>query len=124
MALIEIYVNEYLGKIFYYCLKKTGKENDAAELASNINFEVIKALQKGIVPDQFSQWVWTVAKNQWSKWAKKQYFSNLEQVDIQDYEQELASEENAFDKYTDQCTCFYQCRKQRNPGILKKFTGL
>ena len=31
MALIEIYVNEYLGKIFYYCLKKTGKENDAAE---------------------------------------------------------------------------------------------
>lgn len=99
MALIDIYVNEYLGKIFYYCLKKTGKENDAAELASNINFEVIKALQKGGAPEKFSQWVWTVAKNQWSKWAKKQYFSNLEQVDIRDYEQELASEENAFDKY-------------------------
>lgn len=94
MTLLERYTGDYLGKIFYFCLKKAGSEEDAAELASNINYEVIKALDKGRIPDNFDAWVWAVARNQWARWATGRFYKTPEQVDIQEYEEVLSSEEN------------------------------
>ena len=34
--LAETYAHEYMGKIFYYCLRKTGDSHEAEELASDI----------------------------------------------------------------------------------------
>ena len=37
MSLLElknVYVNDYLEKLFYFCLKKTGNANEAEDLAS------------------------------------------------------------------------------------------
>lgn len=94
MSLIDQYIIEYLGKVFYFCLKKTGQEQDAAELASNINFEILKALLKGIKPDNFESWVWSISRNQWSRWATQRFYKQPEHVDIQEYNELLSSEEN------------------------------
>ena len=32
MTSAETFANEYLGKVFYFCLKKTGNDADAEEL--------------------------------------------------------------------------------------------
>lgn len=97
MTLLEKYADEYLEKIFYFCLKKTGQENDAADLAGTINLEVTKALLQGIVPNQFDAWVWTIARNQWSRWAVNTFYKNPKQVDIMDYQEKLTSDENVSD---------------------------
>lgn len=91
MSNIDIYANEYLGKIFYFCLKKTGNEQEAADLSGEINLEVVRAFMRGKEPDDFDAWIWAVARNRWAKWAAKKYYHAPEQVDIRDYEEVLPS---------------------------------
>ena len=50
MSYTEIFAREYFGKVFYFCLKKTGNEQDAEELASDIGYEVISSLKNGAKP--------------------------------------------------------------------------
>ena len=94
MSNIDIYTNEYLGKIFYFCLKKTGSEQEAADLSGEINLEIVQAFMRGKEPDNYDAWIWTVARNRWAKWAAKKYYHAPEQVDIRDYEEALPSEES------------------------------
>lgn len=91
MKNIDIFANEYLGKVFYFCLKKTGDEEEAAELSGEISLEVVQALARGKEPEKFEAWVWAVARNRWAKWAAKRYYHAPEQVDIQEYEEALPS---------------------------------
>lgn len=92
MSNIDIYTNEYLGKIFYFCLKKTGNEQEAADLSGEINLEVVKTFVSGREPEHFDAWVWAVARNRWAKWSAKKYYRAPEQVDIQDYEEALPAD--------------------------------
>ena len=54
MTLSEIYCAEYLERIFYFALKKTGNEDDAGDLAGDISYEILRSLHRGIVPEHFS----------------------------------------------------------------------
>lgn len=92
MKNIDIFANEYLGKVFYFCLKKTGNEQEAAELSGEISLEVVQALARGKEPEKFDAWVWAVVRNRWARWAAKRYYHAPEQVDIQEYEEALPSE--------------------------------
>ncbi len=74
MALIDEYCESYMAKVFYFCLKKTGVEDTAAELAAEINLEIVKALAGGIKPKNFGGWVWAVARNRWARFAKASYY--------------------------------------------------
>lgn len=93
MSGIDVFASGYLGRIFYFCLKKTGNEQDAAELAGEISLEVVQTLSKGKEPERFGPWLWAVARNRWARWAAKKYYRTPEQVDIQEYEQLLPSEQ-------------------------------
>ncbi len=68
--LAEIYGQEYMGKIFYYCLRKTGDSIDAEELASDITFQILTALHEGVDILNFPAWVWQIARNRYALWAK------------------------------------------------------
>ena len=94
MKNIDIFANEYLGKVFYFCLKKTGNEEEAAELSSEISLEVVQALARGKELEKFDVWLWAVVRNRWAKWAGKRYYQVAEQVDIQDYEEILPSDKS------------------------------
>ncbi len=91
MSEITIFAEQYLGKVFYFCLKKTGNEQDAADLAGEIGLEVVQALSEGKKPEKFAPWLWGIARNRWARWAAKRYYGPS-QLDLQEYEELLPSD--------------------------------
>lgn len=100
MTLTERFCSEYLEKIFYFCLKKTGNEHCADELASNISFEILKSLERGIKVENFTPWVWAVARNCYGKWATQYYYKDNEyMVDSDEILEYLSLDENLEEEY-------------------------
>lgn len=66
---IREYTGQYMEKVFYFCLKKTGSVQDAEDLASDISLCIFAELGKGVLPEHFSAWVWQIARNRYSRWA-------------------------------------------------------
>ena len=53
----NIYCEQFLEKIFYFSLRKTGNAHDAEELASEISYAVLASLRRGAQPQTFQAWV-------------------------------------------------------------------
>lgn len=86
--LTELYTHDCMGKLFYFCLKKTGNSHEAEDLTQDISLCVFSELNKGTIPRHFSAWVWRIAKNRYSVWAdskhkRSEYVSG---TDIADFE--------------------------------------
>jgi len=103
--LIHEFSENYMEKLFYFCLKKTGSHIEAEDLTQDISLQIITALNKGTIPTSFSAWVWQIARNRYSVWAKEKHSRNesVTGSDIGDYEIENESE-NILDEmiYTEQ----------------------
>ncbi len=86
--LIEEFTENYVGKLFYFCLKKTDSHVEAEDLTQDIALQIIIALNKGTIPTSFSAWVWQIARNRYSVWAKGKHSRNesVTGSDIGDYE--------------------------------------
>jgi RNA polymerase sigma factor, sigma-70 family len=68
-VLIKTYTDDFLGTVYYFCLKRTGGADEAESLASDISLAVISELRRGVTPDNFAAWVWRIARNRYAKWA-------------------------------------------------------
>ena len=92
--LINEFAENYMGKLFYFCLKKTGSHIEAEDLTQDIALQILTALNKGRIPTSFSAWVWQIAHNRYSVWAKEKHNRNesVTGSDISDYEIEDESE--------------------------------
>ena len=92
--LINEFAENYMEKLFYFCLKKTGSHIEAEDLTQDIALQIITALNKGTIPTSFSAWVWQIARNRYSVWAKEKHNRNesVTGSDIGDYEIEDESE--------------------------------
>ncbi|MBQ5601193.1 MAG: sigma-70 family RNA polymerase sigma factor [Clostridia bacterium] len=92
--LISEFTENYMEKLFYFCLKKTGSHTEAEDLTQDISLQIITALNKGTIPTSFSAWVWQIARNRYSLWAKEKHNRNesVSASDIGDYEIENESE--------------------------------
>ena len=88
------FVENYMEKLFYFCLKKTGNHIEAEDLTQDIALQIVTALNKGTIPTSFSAWVWQIARNRYSAWAKEKHSLNesVTGSDIGDYEIEYESE--------------------------------
>lgn len=86
--LIKLYTSDYMGKIFYFCLKKTGNEYNAEDLTQDISICILSELEKGTIPSHFSAWVWRIARNRYSVWAdsKRKKNKSVSEKDIADFE--------------------------------------
>ena len=84
--LVQDFVDNYMEKIFYFCLKKTSNKLDAEDLTQDIALNVIDGLNKGTIPDNYSAWIWQIARNVYSKWATKKRITreNINSIDIYD----------------------------------------
>ena len=82
------FAENYMEKLFYFCLKKTGNNIEAEDLTQDIALQIITALNKGTIPTSFSAWVWQIARNRYSVWAKEKHSRNesVTGSDISDYE--------------------------------------
>ena len=69
LRLRDLFVSDYLEKLFYFCLKKTGDAREAEELASDISLDVLTAIEKGTEVKRFSAWVWRIARNRYASWV-------------------------------------------------------
>ena len=70
----EKYLNSltqnYMDKLFYFSLKKTGNSFEAENLAQDILFNVVTSLERGNKPETFEAWVWGIARNRYNVWAR------------------------------------------------------
>lgn len=69
----DVFCHEYLDKIFYFCLRKTGNESEALDLSSDISLQIMQALHNHQLPEHFSAWVWQIARNRYAKWAEQKH---------------------------------------------------
>ena len=92
--LIKEFTENYMEKLFYFCLKKTGNHTEAEDLTQDIALQIVTALNKGTIPTSFSAWVWQIARNRYALWAKKKNSRNdmVTGDHIEDYEIEDESE--------------------------------
>jgi RNA polymerase sigma factor (sigma-70 family) len=94
----EYFCNNYIDKIYYYYLKKTGNTDESNDLAGEVALEILKALSGGVTTTNFSAWVWTIVRNRYAKWAAKKHI-RLENEDIVDISEiDIASPELVEDK--------------------------
>ena len=70
---IADFTENYMGKLFYFCLKKTGNHVEAEDLTQDIALQIICALNKGTVPTNFPAWVWQIARNRYAVWADEKH---------------------------------------------------
>ena len=86
--LINEFTENYMEKLFYFCLKKTGNTVEADDLTQDISLQIITTLNKGTIPTSFPAWVWRIARNRYSVWAKEKHSRNesVTGSDIGDYE--------------------------------------
>ena len=93
--LTKDFAENYMEKLFYFCLKKTGNNAEAENLTQDIALNVISELNKGTIPENFSAWIWKIARNRYSAWAEKRHRQNeiLLSTDISDYEIETDDED-------------------------------
>ena len=92
--LIKEFTENYMEKLFYFCLKKTGDHYEAEDLTQDIALQIITSLHGGTVPTSFSAWVWQIARNRYSVWAARKHNRNesVTGSDIGDYEIEDESD--------------------------------
>ena len=86
--LIDEFVSRYMESVYYYCLKKTGDSHEAEDLASDISFHIVTALQSGTVPTHFHAWMWRIAHNRYSRWAavKRRRIDVMMPKDVEEYD--------------------------------------
>ncbi len=82
------FTSEYFERVYYYCLKKTGSETEAAELSQDIALGIIEQLRRGACPDSFSGWVWQIVRNIYAGWATEKHKARkrLSDTDISEFE--------------------------------------
>jgi len=97
-SLIGEFTENYMEKLFYFCLKKTSCDTEAEDLSQDIAMHILTALDKGTVPAHFSAWVWQIARNRYTAWAQKKHLraKSVSASDIGDYEIEC-EDENTLD---------------------------
>lgn len=92
--LIREYVSEFMEKVYYFCLKKTGSPEDALDLAQDISLGIISSLSKGAQPEDFAAYVWRSARNRYADHSEnRRKARERDGGDV--YELELAGDEKS-----------------------------
>jgi len=86
--LMQEFTSGYMEKLFYFCLKKTGRRVEAEDLTSDIALNVLNTLQRGTIPANFPAWVWQIARNRYCVWSerKHRHSTRYADADISDFE--------------------------------------
>ena len=97
--LIDEFSKNYLEKLFYFCLKKTGSKEEAEDLAQDIAVCILAELNRGVIPVRFSAWVWQIARNRYAKWAKDKHVGRerftgdpIEEMELSDERENILEE--------------------------------
>ncbi len=87
------FAENYMEKIFYFALKKTGNYHEAEELTSDISMNILSALHNGTVPQNFSAWIWQIARNRYCFWAGQKQRRAGNQVSSEDLMENIPNDD-------------------------------
>lgn len=92
MQFRELLANEYLNRLYYFCLKKTGDPYIAENLAGEIVCEALISLNHGCEPTSFDPWIWKLARNRYAKFIDRTKRTSLPtaEEDISEYSDLIA----------------------------------
>ena len=87
-TLIRELTSNYMDKLFYFCLEKTGDRYEAENLASEIVINVLSSHKRCPATVNFSAWFWQIARNRSSMWAKKKNEHDrwISELDVSEYD--------------------------------------
>ena len=51
--LIHEFAENYMEKLFYFCLKKTGNHTESEDLTQDISMNILKSINNCIIPTNF-----------------------------------------------------------------------
>jgi RNA polymerase sigma factor (sigma-70 family) len=91
-GLVQTYADEFLEKVFYFCLKRCGNPTQAEDLSGDITLNVLNALAGGFVPQNLYAWIWAVARNRYSKWAAQNRMANANTLPGGVFDNEIAAD--------------------------------
>ncbi len=85
---INQYTEQYMEKVFYFSLRKTGEAYEAEDLTQDISLAVLSELRRGVEPKNFPAWVWQIARNRYARWAegKHRRAEWLDETPIEDFQ--------------------------------------
>lgn len=89
--LMHEYAEQYMEKIFYFALKKTGDSHEAEELTSDISLNILYALHSGTAPRSFPAWIWQIARNRYCFWTEQKHRSLENQFSSEDLNTDIYS---------------------------------
>ena len=91
------FVTNYMAKIFYFCLKKTGSKEEAEDLTQDISVNILRSLAHSSVPENFPAWVWQISRNRYSFWAKQKHKVSESMSGVDIYEAEIPDNDSYCD---------------------------
>ena len=91
------FVQNYMAKIFYFCLKKTGSKEEAEDLTQDISVNILRSLAHSSVPENFPAWVWQISRNRYSFWAKQKHKASESMSGVDIYEAEIPDNDSYCD---------------------------
>jgi len=93
-AFVRRLISDYMDKLFYFCLKKTGDQYEAENLAADIVLNVLSSHERWPATVNFSAWFWQIARNRYSVWVRKkdEHDKWISEFDVSEYE---ITDENA-----------------------------
>lgn len=67
------WIGTHMETLFYFCLRKTGNAEEAAELSQDIAVSALDSLHRGAKIDQLPAWFWQIARNRYARWAERRH---------------------------------------------------
>lgn len=64
-------LENYVDKVFFYCIKRCNNRMDAEDLSQTILLECINQINKGTVIDNMDYYIWGVCKNLYNQYLRK-----------------------------------------------------
>ncbi len=87
----------YMEKLFYFCLRKTGSSDGAADLTQEIALCILGELRRGVIPEKFSAWVWQIARNRYARWADAKH-KRAERESCSDSVEEMLADDRSVEE--------------------------
>ncbi len=82
------WIGAQMETLFYFCLRKTGNADEAAELSQDIAVSALDAIHHGAKIDYLPGWFWQIARNRYARWADRRHKrrNSTAESDITTYE--------------------------------------
>lgn len=96
----------YLNAFLAFAIKKINNYDEAEELAQEISYQCVIAIEKGLIRDNFNAFIWSIAHNTFKNWCRKKSKLTLLLDDVTDTYSNVINDIPVIEKliYNEECS--------------------